>query len=59
MAAVSSWDGILLTGRGRGDDGRPTCRGATRPDHIVVTSGLFALPYDVSFPAPHELGDAV
>jgi hypothetical protein len=55
LSAVVAWKGVLLTGRnaqGEGDDGRPTCRGASRPDHIALTEGstaCFTSPQFASF----------
>jgi hypothetical protein len=50
LSAVAAWKGVLLTGRnaqGEGDDDRPTCREASRPDHIALTEGLYRLAYHV------------
>ncbi len=59
LEAVAACNCILTTGRGAcGDDGRPTCRDASRPDHAVLSCGVFAALGSVSFPAyPHQLFD--
>jgi hypothetical protein len=61
LYAVAAWTGLLLTrqnAQGEGDDGRPTCLGASRPNHIPPTEGLYRLAYHFSsFPKPHEEGE--
>ena len=39
---------VATTGRGTGDLGQPSCRNATRPDHILLSSDLFALHHTVT-----------
>lgn len=40
----------LSTGRGQGDGGEATCRGATRTEHFAMSVGLFCRPWEVGFP---------
>lgn len=44
LETCAAVDGILLTGRGDGDHGQTTCRGATRPDHVIVSPDIYAIP---------------
>ena len=40
---------ICTTGRGHGDAGQPTCRNATRTEHVLLDPDLFGAPFEVSF----------
>ncbi len=59
MSMVASCHSFLTTGREAfGDDGRATCRDASRPDHIVLPVGLLPALPSITFPAyPHHLFD--
>jgi hypothetical protein len=41
LRLVSAAQCLVATGRGTGDVGQPTCRGYTRPDHVVLSPGMF------------------
>ena len=34
---------IITTGRGRGDEGQPTCRDSTRTEHVLMSETLYAM----------------
>ena len=48
----------LTTGRGDGDDGQPTCREATRTEHIIMSPQVFCLTrHIVIHPMMHDVSD--
>jgi hypothetical protein len=57
MAVVSGH--ICTTGRGRGDTGQPTCRTATRTEHLLLDPDLYALLKTTSFPPDFVCSDHV